>query len=104
MYGQLPQAWSTCEAAHRSPCCEATGARRVSAQRTLDKSRTPIFLMFLNDSREGLSFLTELQLRVEGVLDLILGLKKLCLYWNLLLQFEYLLEREAGALSNLFRR
>ena len=31
----------------------------------LDKSHTPIFSMFLNDSLDRLSFLTELRLRVE---------------------------------------
>ena len=41
--------------------------RRLSVRGALDKSHTPILLKFLNDSPDGLSFLTELLLRVEGV-------------------------------------
>ena len=39
-------------------------------QRALDKSHTPNLWMFLNDSPDGLSFLTELLLRAERVLTL----------------------------------
>ena len=39
--------------------------RRNERQRRLDKSHTPILLMFLNDSPDGLSFLPELRLRAD---------------------------------------
>ena len=42
---------------------------------TFDKSHTPFFSIFLNDSRDGLSFLTELRLRVDRATGRHLGAK-----------------------------
>ena len=60
-HGGVPQAATGLSAAREE----------AERQRALDKSHTPIFWMFLNDSPDGLSFLTELLLRVERALDIV---------------------------------